>query len=431
MCVVSRHYNVKLRLHKGRLAKTIGVSLGRDGKHRKKTWYFPADDEAAAVRRILELKAAWRKLRAAGGTAWEETPASDAEAKLADTTAKQASVTKAMTVAGAATIYLDTLRQRLDAGQIARSHYTSQQYRLNKAIEPIAHLSLSVVGEQQVRRAVLRLAERPHVSGPGRRKTRRMSPVYARASISALKWFLDWASESDQIGWRKPSLFRSVFRTHPTLTDDERRLGLAGEAEVEHFSVAELTKLWAAASDFQRTLILLGINCAFANGECATLKRDEIIGNVIERYRRKTMKRAGRGSYGRWHLWPETIEHLERNMAGANAQGLALLTETGTPLVEELPTYHKDAISHQWHRLLKRAGVRPLPFGRLRKTSAYIVRVALGYGTEVAEMLLSHADAGMIRHYSGRDWDGRLREATDRVRLHVAQMFEIDSDPPQ
>ena len=47
------------------------------------------------------------------------------------------------------------------------------------------------------------------------------------------------------------------------------------------------------------------------------------------------------------------------------------------------------------------------------------MRNILGYGSEVADMLLSHADSGMVRFYAGRDWDGKLHEATAQLRAYL------------
>jgi len=71
-----RSVTVKLRRHKasGRLFKTIGYALGRDGKPKKRVWYFDPSDEAAALQRAVELTARWRTLRQSGKRMWDECP---------------------------------------------------------------------------------------------------------------------------------------------------------------------------------------------------------------------------------------------------------------------------------------------------------------------------------------------------------------------
>ena len=419
---MSRRITIKLRMHRasGRLYKTIGMALGKDGQPKKKVFYFDPGDDAGAIQKVLELKARWKRLTAEGKMVWDQD--SDFRQQHADdATIFMESTAKPLTVADAATLYVEQLRRHFLGGQISQCHFESQCSRLKQALRPLAALPLSVVREQQLQSAVLRLAQRPMMelhrpaSKKGKpqtepKKTRRMSATYASSVMNTLKWFWIWCDESDLVEWRKPSLFRAIFKAKPVLTIEERQRELGGE-EVDHFTVDELAKLWNEASSLQRTLLLLGLNCAFANAECATLRGDEVKGlktdqPFIERFRQKTMKTAGKGSYGKWYLWSETLTQLEQNRASENAARLWLLTEKGQSL-----SFH-NAIGQGWRRLVRRAGVRPLGFKYLRKTAAHIVRNTLGYGKEVADMMLSHVDGGMVRHYAGRDWDGKLKEAT-------------------
>jgi integrase len=436
-----RSFSLRLRVHKasGRLYKTIGHVLGRDGTPKKKTWYFDPADPAAAVAQTVSLKARWKALRAAGKVVWDEDPIYQDEHARAQREASNVTTAKPVTVADAVKLYLGHLENRMNAGQITRQHFRSQSHRLNAAVEPLTKLPLSVVGGVQLQRAVLRLAERPtlaqkpRTTGKGKAQTPRpLSCVYARACIATLKWFCLWADESDLTDWRKPSNFSTIFKAKPAPTQDERQKELTGD--VDRFTTEEIGKLWTAANGFQRLLILLGTNCAFSSAEISTLRADQVNGMntgtgaaggvTIERFRTKTVKTAGRGSYGLWHLWPETIDHLQRHLAPANKDGLALLNEAGKPLVIDHADYRQDAIGNAWQRLLKQTGVRPLSFKFLRKTAAHLVRVTLGHGSEVAEMLLAHADVGMIRFYAGRDWN-KLKVATDRMHVLLSPVFTV------
>lgn len=431
---MARRISVKLKTHRasGRFYKTIGCALGRDGQPKKKTWYFDPDDNEA-LSKVLDLKARWRALRAAGKSVWDEdaTYLAERTSVPANGAADDARETpsKALTVDDAARLYLSHMEQRMQAGQIGRQHYASQSHRLTKALEPLAKLPLSMMGGRQLQDAVLKLVQRPHVAKPTAKgkttRTVRMSPTYSRACLASLKWFCQWCDESEQVNWTKPRAFRTIFKAQPALDPEEHERELSDE--VDHFTVDELAKLWTEASDFQRTLILLGLNCGFANAECASLRKSEMKGSKIERYRVKTIKTAGRGSYGRWNLWSETKAHLARNLAPDNERQLALLNANGKPLIQDFAEYRQDEICHQWQRLVQRAKVRPLSFKYLRKTAAHFVRVTLGYGSDVAEMMLAHADAGMIRKYSGRDWD-KLDGATRKMRVLLTPMFGTSAE---
>lgn len=74
---MARRVTIKLKFHKAsrRFYKTIGKVLGKDGQPKKKVWYFDPSDEAAAVGRVIELKARWIALRKAGKVVWDEDPA--------------------------------------------------------------------------------------------------------------------------------------------------------------------------------------------------------------------------------------------------------------------------------------------------------------------------------------------------------------------
>ncbi|MCE9565865.1 MAG: hypothetical protein K8U57_27895 [Planctomycetes bacterium] len=446
---MARRIALRLKVHKasGCLYRTIGMAKGRDGKPKKKVWYFSATDETAALQKVLELTARWKALRAAGKSVWDDESDGDAPEERLPTFAPQPP--KSHPVAGpqevqqvtpmlvddAAKLYLAQLKQRLDAGQILQSHYDSQKARLYKGIDPMLKLAVSAVGEKELQEAALRLAKRPMMqlrqptsrkpnAKPKPKKTRRMSASYARDSINTLKWFWTWCDESAQVQWHKPSLFRSIFKARPVLSVDERERELVG-GEVRYFTVEELRSLWHAASGLQRTLILLGLNCAFANAECATLRVSEIKGldseqPYIERFRQKTMKTAGKGSYGKWYLWDETVSYLRQYRAPDNAAGLWLLTLEGLPLSAH------NAIGQGWRRLVRRAEIRWMGFKFLRKTAAHLIRNTLGYGREIADMMLAHVDGGMVQHYAGRDWDGRLRQATMELRQHLANMFTVE-----
>jgi integrase len=422
-----RSVAVHLRTHRasGRLCKTIGYCLKKSGGVTKKTFYFDPAKPDEALKQVLELKAKWRVLRAQGKRVWDQT--FDREPNSKDE--KSPPHRGLITVAEAARLYLGELEARFNAGQITRCHLNSQGHRLRLGISSLDDLPLSGVGEKPLQEAVLRLAKRPKCRRPGKGVPSQMSPVYAKSIIASMRFFFSWCAESDQVDWTPPKRFRSVFNARTLLTHDEQVSQLEGDKQIQCIEIDELTKLWTAATDFQRTLICLGLNCAFGAMECSTLRTSEWHGDVIERYRGKTIKSAGKASYARWRLWPETVAHLSRNQAPKNEWNFVLLNAAGRPLVEELPKYRKDEIAHQWIRLIARTGIHRLSFGKLRKTAAQLVRTTLGYGREVADMLLSHADTGVIRHYADRDWI-KLQEATDSVRRYLAPMFCLQTEFP-
>ena len=92
------------------------------------------------------------------------------------------------------------------------------------------------------------------------------------------------------------------------------------------------------------------------------------------------MKTAGKGSYGRWSLWTETIEHLQRHRAKDNADGLWLLTAKEL-YGEEGEVFTYENASHLWayvshfHRPFYVYGYA---FGELLTQSLYAQQSHLG-----------------------------------------------------
>ena len=126
---MARRLGIKLRLHRasGRLCKTIGYALARDGRPKKRLWYFDPVDEAAALTRCAELKARWRALRAGGRRLWDECPTYAAEYLGAtQTTAASMKYDRPVTVDDAAKMYLALIEQRMHAQQVTVSLYEQQ-----------------------------------------------------------------------------------------------------------------------------------------------------------------------------------------------------------------------------------------------------------------------------------------------------------------
>src|SRR4051812_46468579 len=172
------------------------MALGRDGLPKKRVWYFDPADPEAAVRIVADLKSWWRTLRKAGKVVWDEDP--DYVADRATTSPVTGSgAAKPVTVGDAARLYCEQLRQQMEAGQIAASHNDSQRHRLTTGLQPLSLTAFrrrrtAAAGGRAATRAtsVVELYRPPkrtrpiEGSSPVRLKSRRMSAVYARATIS-------------------------------------------------------------------------------------------------------------------------------------------------------------------------------------------------------------------------------------------------------
>jgi integrase len=453
---MKKKHGISLPIHQasGRYYKCIGKALGEDGQPKPKIWYFDPHDVAAAVTKIGELKTRWQALQEAGKGLWDEDPIYSAERSSVQQNAKQ-KPTGVITVSQGFQLFTDHLKRQCDGGQVKRSHYTSQVLRLAYVGKmqvdgkTFGDIPLPQVGRQQLEAVVLQLCNRPdvtrhHYKGAAERFAKakeavpvsKMSEAYAKAIKASLKTVMLWLVEERL--WSLCSHWKDIWKKQIVVTDDElvNMIELQSDtAEVDHFSLDELVKLWAATDktlkpDVWKCIILLSLNCGFANEECSSLKMLELKDQqgqwIIERYRGKTVKKAKKKAYGKWWLWDETADyilkasaynpHLSSPEAAVTYNGPLITTDEGKALTDN------NAIGQGWRRLTESAKVRPLSFKFMRKTAAHFVKIDLGYGKEVADMLLSHSEQGMIAAYAGRDWD-TLHKATQAMRKLLQPMF--------
>lgn len=243
--------------------------------------------------------------------------------------------------------------------------------------------------------------------------------------ITAARQVFSWAHRTDR--WDAPRHFDDIFDLDRRAI--ARNSGVVSDGVVRVFSVDELRAVWAYLSSIQpkyqprrKLLMLLALNCGLTQHEMAQLRKAEI--NLatlhIQRVRYKT------GVMGRWKLWPETVKLLASEMNKDASQPLALLTDEGSPLVQYRSDANKtDSVGMAWTRMMRRVHrkhewVRTLGFKFLRKTGSDLVR-RVG-GVEMAEAFLSHAERSVSRVYNNRDWE-RLDECLGQVRVMLDPMF--------
>jgi hypothetical protein len=191
-------------------------------------------------------------------------------------------------------------------------------------------------------------------------------------------------------------------------------------SKVKTYTVDELTMIYRYATDRERVLVLLALNCGFAQAELGSLRRDEVHLDGqpnIDRIRRKTRVAA------RFALWAETVKALEWIMP-QSAGELAILTERGQPM-------QSQHIANQWRRLVgriraddKTKDFRFLPFKHLRKTAGQFVRDAAD--GEIAGVFLAHGQPvrsdELSDVYTNRPF-AKVAEALAKVHDRLAPMF--------
>lgn len=221
--------------------------------------------------------------------------------------------------------------------------------------------------------------------------------------LMTLGMAFDWFDLTPRIGWRAPhARWRSKFTLNKK---QEYALRTPEERDTEGkpkpaFTLDEVSKLYKNAVPLERLYLLMGVFLGWSQEGISSFRRPHLVrmnGELyIDRRRGKT------GVDGYWWVCPELATRLTKAIAEtpANEDDLALLTEDGNPLVHG----KSDSIRLAWDRCLGHApaGVRLLPFGRLKKFGSQVIR-NLG-GLEMSQLFLAHRSATVAaEHYAGDD----------------------------
>ncbi len=241
--------------------------------------------------------------------------------------------------------------------------------------------------------------------------------------LSSARRFVRWLDRSDAFDWELPRHGIDALKVNLRRLRTDAELGQRRHG-VKVLGLEELATIYRYATDFERLLILLGLNGAMAQAEISTLLWDEVEGDSIKRIRRKS------GVYAEFALWPETQKALDWWQRVRPAKGeLVMLTDRGQP-------YTRQRISNTWGNLRRRierdTGLAPdwwLPFKHLRKTAAQLVRQASD--GEVAGVFLSHgqpvATDELADAYSNRPFE-KVGAALGDVLGKLEKVFSTAPD---
>ena len=182
------------------------------------------------------------------------------------------------------------------------------------------------------------------------------------------------------------------------------------------FEPAELKRLIDAAKVPLKAMILLGINCAYGNTDCARLPKSviDLTNGWVKFPRPKTAVER------KCPLWPETIAALKAAMAERpnpkkrEHSGLAFLTKYGQPWVKS--ESYDNPVTKEFRKLLDDLKLhRPgLGFYALRHT---FETVAGESKDQIAvDHVMGHVDESMAARYRERISDDRLHDVVNFVR---------------
>ena len=252
--------------------------------------------------------------------------------------------------------------------------------------------------------------------------------------------------------FKKPS--KSVLRKHRA-TNGHRM-----------FTAAEIRALLDAASPQLKAMILLGVNAAFGNADCATLP---LLALDLKRGW-VAFPRPKTGIDRRCFLWLETVEALKAAIAarptpkGAADAGLVFVTKYGHRWVRTQGEKHTpiDSVLLEFGKLLKRpqcpacgglqADAEPKKCGACKwKPSAKQTwgknrRAGLGFYAlrhtfrtvadatkdfPAVRLVMGHADDSIDATYRERIDDARLRAVADHVRAWLFAVAPADPTGPR
>jgi integrase len=261
---------------------------------------------------------------------------------------------------------------------------------------------------------------------PKTKKTKKpMRPETVVTTLRYFRTFFNWIDDTGYGGWIGPRKLLRPFRIRATDLMTPRELRAA--ATIKQFEVDQLVKLYRAASDFQRTLMLTALFTGGTQQELAILAKEEfdLDAGTLTHFRNKTHIE------GRFWLPPELVVLLRTEFAKHPRKPLAFYTEERNPVV-----WFKDgklacdAVRLSWDRLRIKAKLpTALSFKFLRKfTGDYVTRYG---GESLGQIALSHASTTVLakNYTSTRDFD-TFNEIQRRMHeaFKVAGMFEEPSE---
>lgn len=246
--------------------------------------------------------------------------------------------------------------------------------------------------------------------------------------IGEIKRFLKWlALNESTYGWSYPKNYELMDYKVKNLPSDSHS---KPSMEIDVFNPEEIRILLEKASQFERLIILICVNCAFGPAEIGRLTWGEItfgfhrwateglkLDQDLQNHSFIIGRRVKSRVVGSWLLWEECTELLRWwksewktiKKRDPNPEDRILITSTGNDYYRECTRNGASTFGNIWSRLLKRCNskVRNLPIGTLRKQlpdflteKPTLASVALCHGTP------HKSDKILYKHYANKPWNG-------------------------
>ncbi len=407
----------------------VGQHQGADGKIRPRTFWL-GDDPITAHYAANEYQAAWSRLKWAGGSLWTEEAIQTARDFIARFVAIRAEMhdglrqrienlearkrgveklkdeitfmfgprpgdpilsdeTQAVaeneeesqqsppTLYAAVDRYLAVLNDK----RRADSHKARAERILNVDLKRAQKdCSLSEIDYLWIDRLCDHFKNRPL----GRKNGKRLAANTVATTLRYLRAFFIWIDDTSFGGWEAPRKLAKPFRCN--VRDLMTPAELKASGSIKQFDRETLRKLYAAASDFQKCLMLMGLFTGATQQELSILEKGEfdLDRSELIHFRNKTKIE------GRFWLPPELVDLVKKQFQRDPGDAVAFRTSEGRALVTFRDGREvSDAVRQTWDDLRRAAGVpNALSFKYLRKfLGDWMMRHA---GESLAQVALSH-----------------------------------------
>lgn len=330
--------------------------------------------------------------------------------------------------------YESHLDDRVTAKTMSDDHTKTQKTsfrRLKKAFKDCRVTSLNSEKLVSIR---LFFEARPKTKNGTKMKFDTVSSI-----CSHLRSFFKWASKN---GWTAYLDWREDLTPKRTIEDEDRD----EESRHDLFSVDELLKLYRAASQSMKTVLLVALNTASEAKAIATLERKHLKICPVKRRNKATGKvrtieqprikrrRHKTAVYCEWNLWEETWAAIQARMEqnpkpnNANDAALCFLGRDGNALVHPTPKGRCDSIALAFVDLCETAGVKHRGFKYLRKTAISMVE-RISKDQIIADMMAGHSVKTINqKHYLNRNWSD-LHRVLRKMRRRLEPLFAKESTP--
>jgi integrase len=192
------------------------------------------------------------------------------------------------------------------------------------------------------------------------------------------------------------------------------------------FEPSEICQMLDASNPTLKAMILLGVNCAFGNSDCASLPLDviDLQNGWIDYPRPKT------GVERRCPLWSETVEAMKVAIEsrptpkGDENANLVFLTPGGSRWVYD----NHNPLAKEVRLFLIELGIKRkgLSFYTLRHTFRTIADETRDF--PAIDLVMGHSDNTMGGNYRERIADDRLKAVVDHVHDWLFSKPEADGD---